>query len=321
MENVQTQMLSPQAKATHSYALGKAYEDCGDFNRAFEFYSAGAALTKQLHARDQQMYRRTAEDVISTFTLADLGSLVPSSALSQRSLFVTGLPRSGTTLTERILSGHSEVVDGAETNLFGAAILPTRGLRFEDALRYQQRSSHEDPWGEIGRDYLHLLDLRFRTSGLVVDKSLGETRLAGLILHALPNARIAWVRRSPEDVALSCFATYFDNRSRWSSSLTDIADHMLIEDRLFHHWSSLFPERILVVRYEELVRSPASWAETLQRHFRLNVEPGIEKVSRDDRAIKTASVSQVRQPISVARIGRAENFARHLEPFRNRYYR
>ena len=204
--------------------------------------------------------------------------------------------------------------------VIGTALIPTHGGGLAESLAYQQRSNHADPWGEIGRDYARLVDTHFRSSSLVVDKSLGQSLLTGLLLHSLPDARIAWLRRSPDDVALSCFRTYFTTGLGWTSSLTDIADYMRTEDRLFDHWRGLFPDRILVVPYEELVGSPATWAERLQQHFGLPVEAGVETLSRTDRAIKTASVTQVRQPISTSRIGQAAAFDRQLKPFRDRYY-
>jgi tetratricopeptide (TPR) repeat protein len=310
----------PEARASLLYGLGKAAEDCGDIDRAFAHYSKGAALRRRDRSFDIERFRFLAETAINDFTPENLEKLHPSGFAGQRSLFVTGLPRSGTTLTEQILLSHSTVADGAELNLFGAALLPARGGSFEGALEYQRRSGSSDPWGEIGRDYRGLTDLHFRTSGLVVDKSLGQSLMIGLMLHALPDSRIAWLRRSPEDVALSCFRTYFATGLHWTWSLVDIADYMQVEDRLFEHWRALFAERILVVPYEELVAEPDVWAERLQRHFGLPVEAGLERSSRQNRAVRTASVGQVREPVSTSRIGRAAAFERHLKPFRDRYY-
>ena len=107
----------------------------------------------------------------------------------------------------------------------------------------------------------------------------------------------------------------------WTDSLIDIADYMRAEDLLFEHWRAIFGDRILVVRYEELVASPAEWSARLQRHFGLAVETAAENPTAVPRAVATASVAQVRQPISTARIGRSAHFARHLRPFRERYYR
>ena len=310
----------PGARAMLCYALGKAYEDCGEPERAFELYNEGAALRRRLDRFDVAPFRAAGDEVIRGFTPENLGRLMPSRFKGQRSLFVTGMPRSGTTLTEQILLGHSAVGEGEEVNLFGTALMPTLGIGLQQALAYQQRSNSVDPWGEIGRDYAHFIDMRFRSAGLVVDKSLGQSLLIGLMLHALPDARIAWLRRAPEDVALSCFRTYFATGLPWSWSLTHIAEVMKVEDRLFEHWTKVFPERILAVPYEELVQSPAPWAERLQTHFGLPMEPGLETLSRHERIIGTASVDQVREPISASRIGSAAAFERQLKPFRDLYY-
>ena len=320
MEQAEKQQRAPEAQATLYYAIGKAREDIGDVDEAFALYSRGAAIRRRLNPFDMEQFRRAADDAIAGYTPQAMKQLVPSRAEGSRSLFVTGLPRSGTTLTEQILRGHTAVADGGEVNLFGPSVLPTLGLRFKDAAAYQQRADGGDPWGEIAREYSRLLQMRFRAPGLVVDKSLGQSLLIGLMLHALPDARIAWLRRTPDDVALSCFRTQFDGGLAWTHSLTDIADYMRVEDRLFAHWRALFPDRILEVPYEELARSPAEWARRLQEHFALDMETGIEQASRADRSISTASLVQVRGPITTARIGRASAFHRHLEPFRSRYY-
>ncbi len=94
---------------------------------------------------------------------------------------------------------------------------------------------------------------------------------------------------------------------------------MKVEDRLMGHWRTVFPDRILVVPYEELAAAPTTWAERLQRHFGLPLEAGIVRNAPADRTIGTASVSQVREPISTKRIGQAATFTRHLSSFRERY--
>jgi tetratricopeptide (TPR) repeat protein len=309
----------PEGRASLCYGIGKAWEDCGELDRAFEYYGRGAALRRNLRQFDMELLQRAAKQTVRDFTPGNMNRLRPSSFSGQRSLFVTGLPRSGTTLTEQILLGHSGVLDGAELNLFHAALIPAR-RSFADAFSYQQNSTLADPWGAIAGDYGRLVDLHFRSTKLIVDKSLGQSLLIGLILHAAPDARIAWLRRSPDDVALSCFKTYFTMGLPWTWSLTDIADFMNVEDQLFKHWCELFPDRILVVPYEELVGNPADWTERLQKHFRLPVERDLQAVPRTNRPIRTASVTQVHQPISTSRVGRAQQFERHLKPFRDRYY-
>jgi len=321
MERLERQNSGPQeALASLHYGLGKAREDCGDIDRAFDHYSKGAAIRRQSVRFDAAQFGRAADQVIRDFTADGLAMLRPSGCRDNRSLFVTGLPRSGTTLTEQILLGHSDVSEGEEVNLFAPTMAPTRGVGLANARAYQERANHADPWGEIGRDYRGLIDQRFRSHGLIVDKSLSQALFTGLMLHSLPDARIVWMRRSAEDVALSCFRTFFATGIPWSWSLTDIADAMRVEDRLFEHWSALFPERILVVQYEELVSAPALWSQRIQEHFGLTVEEGLESASRTGRTVGTASAAQVLQPITTTRIGQATAFERHLAAFRERYY-
>jgi len=307
-------------RASLCYGIGKAYEDLGDVDRAFAFYSRGASLQRPQGGFDTLQFRRIADQIIREYTSENLAKLTPSGFQDQRSLFVTGLPRSGTTLVEQILRGHSAVGGGDEVNLFGPALIPVQGIGINQAFAYQEGLNHSDPWGEIGRDYAHFIDMRFQSPGLVVDKSLGQALTIGLMLHSLPASRIAWLRRSPDDVALSCFRTYFSMGISWSWSLADIADYMQVEDQLFEHWCSVYPDRILVVPYEDLVRSPGDWAKTLQQHFGLDIEEGIETQSKAGRPIASASVNQVREQISTSRIGRSAAFERHLKPFRDRYY-
>lgn len=321
MERLEQQLgQSPEMHAILCYALGKAHDDCGEADRAFALFERGAALRRANTQFDTARFTASAQAIAREFTAQSLDRLKPSTFEGQRALFVTGLPRSGTTLVEQILLGHSAIADGEEVNLFWAAMAPTRGVGLANARAYEQRSVSSDPWGDIARDYAHLMDQRFRTAELVVDKSLGQSLFIGVMLHAMPHARIAWLRRSPEDVALSCFSTYFSRGLPWTWSLGDIAEYMRAEDALFAHWRDLFPDRVLPVPYEDFVQSPAQWAERLQRHFGLEVEPGIENVSKADRAIGSASVNQARQSISTARIGRSAAYARHLKPFRERYY-
>jgi tetratricopeptide (TPR) repeat protein len=310
--------VPPEVRASLFYGLGKAREDCGDVDRAFDYYSKGAALIRLERPFDMAGHRAAAEATQREFNDADLQRLTPSGFSGQRALFVSGLPRSGTTLTEQLLVGHSAVADGSELNLFATALTPLLGFSRENAMRYQ--GAHpQDPWGAIARDYAHLLDLRFRSKDLVVDKSLGQTMLMGLLLHAMPDARVAWLERNPEDVALSCFRTYFTAGLAWTCSLTDIADYMRIEERMLAHWRAVFPDRILVVPYEELVAAPTQWSVALQEHFGLPVEE-LESSLPKDRAVRTASVTQVKEPISTKRIGQSAKFERQLRPFRERYY-
>src|SRR5690606_9533359 len=181
--------------------------DCGDHDRAFALYSEGAALRRADEKWDYQALDRFADALIRDFTPKTLEQLKPSQD-RRPALCVNGLPRSGTTLVDQILVSHSAVADGGEVNLLRASLIPTGDSSMAGALRYQQRmAGSADPWGALAASYFRMLEMRFRTRALVVDKTLGHSHFMGLLVHTLPGARVVWMRRDPEDTALSCFRT------------------------------------------------------------------------------------------------------------------
>jgi hypothetical protein len=311
----------PAIFARFLYGLAKAWHDCGDYDRAFALYSQGAALRRMGEKWDPEALGRHADGMIRDFTPEAVARLQPSRS-ERPALFVNGLPRSGTTLVEQILVSHSQVAEGGEVNLLRAALIPTGDYSLAGALRYEQRmAGRPDPWGALAKSYFHMLEMRFRTAKLVVDKTLGQSHFMGLLLHMLPQARVIWMRRDPEDVALSCFRNFFSSQIPWSWSLEDIGRFFAIEDCLFAHWTQAFPERILVVPYESLARTPEEWIPRILAHAGLPDEPQVREFHATRRNVRTASVQQVRSPISTARIGQAEAYAAHLAPFRAAYGR
>lgn len=309
----------PDTSARFLYGLAKAWGDTGAHDKAFTYYERGAAIRKQTEKWDPQALENFADGLIRDFTGKAMNSLKPVEVSPRKALFVNGLPRSGTTLAEQILVSHSQVEEGAEINLVRAALIPAGDRSLAQALAYQERVTSEDPWGVLASDYFDMLRQRFRTDQLVVDKTLGQSHFMGLLMHMLPEARVIWMRRNPDDVALSCFRNYFSSKLPWSWSLEDIGRFMRIEDRLFDHWRELFGDRILVVPYEELVHDPNAWIGRMLDHAGLSYEPQVREFHKTERSVRTASVQQVRGPISTARIGQAEAYAAQLKPFRAIY--
>jgi tetratricopeptide (TPR) repeat protein len=313
--------VHPSIYARFLFALAKARHDVGDIDGAFALYSEGAQLRQKEAAYNRDAITKFADGLCSEFTAENMAKLQPSSNLDRKSIFVNGLPRSGTTLVEQILASHSQIVDGAEINLFRAALIPTRDFSFAGAVAYEARSGEGgDPWGAVARDYHDMLAVRFQTAGIVIDKTLSQSHFMGLILHALPSARVIWMRRKAEDTALSCYRSFFSSAIPWSWSLSDIAHYFRIEDRLYAHWSALYPDRILTVSYEDLVRDPKIWIPKILAHVQLDEEPQVYAFHETKRSVRTASVQQVRGPISTARIDSAKSYERHLAPFLTAYY-
>lgn len=321
MDSLQSIMrqTAPEMRARFLYGLAKARHDSGDYADAFALYEEGAALRRAEEKFDLSRFTAFARTIIRDFTAANLARLKPSAEPDQRVVFVTGLPRSGTTLVEQILTSHSEVVDGAEVNLFRAALAPTVDFSLDGAQAYECRSSSDDPWGDVARDFRAMLDQRFQTNGMVVDKTLCQSHFIGLILHSMPGARVVWMRRNPEDAAFSCFRSFFSSPLPWTWSLADIGRFFRIEDELFEHFQQQFPDQIMPVQYEDLARAPDEWIPRILTHAGLEMEHGVLDFHKTRRSVRTASVQQVRSPISTARIGLSSNYGQFLKPFRQAY--
>ena len=165
-----------------------------------------------------------------------------------------------------------------------------------------------------------MLGMRFGAKGgQVVDKTLSQSHLMGLLLHTLPSAKIVWMRRNPADAALSCYRSYFSAPIGWSWSFADIGHYFRIEDRLHEHWSTQFPDRILTVPYEGLAADPGRWIPRILAHVGLSEEPRVYESHKTKRSVRTASVQQVRAPISTDRIGSAGAAQQYMAAFEAAY--
>lgn len=308
-----------RTRAAFFYGLAKAHDDIGDIDTAMGWYDRGAQLRSAAEPYDRQAAEAQTEAIMRDAKRIDL--LLPSAHAGSRAVFVNGLPRSGTTLVEQILTASSTIIDGGEINLFRAALSSSAGgVTLTEGLNYQRaRTDLDDPWGEVARCYEDLLRQRFGGEGRVVDKTLLQSRFTGLLMHAMPDARIIWMRRKPEDVALSCYRTCFNEEMRWSWSFEDIAHFFEQEDRLYRFWQDRFPGSILTVPYEELVTEPDSWIGRIAEHVGIADEPEMHQSHLAKRAVRTASVRQVREPISADAVGKSARYGAYVERFRAAY--
>lgn len=303
------------------FALGDAYDRAGAHDRAYEHYSEGQSIMALERPYDPERERLAVERLGTAFseTFYKRVKETGNGHDSSRPIFVMAMPRSGTTLLEQLLTTHSEVADGGELEWMRIACYPLGNFTGPDLKRFEagygQIKAPGGGFGRIGSVYLRFMEEEFGPQGRIVDKSLDLPFYAGPALAALPNASFVWIRRDPRDVALSVFKTRFLNRHDWTWAWDRIAHRLVHNYALQKHFTELFPEKILFIPYEQLVSDPDAWTPRLLEHCGLPVEDVQNSFHKTDRAVKTASKTQVRQPISTKSIGSWRRYEEHMRPF------
>ncbi len=296
------------------YAQARATAGESKYHAAFTAFAEGARIMAASRPYDRAKDQGDADQAISGWARADFKECANSSGEPgrDRPIFVTGLPRSGTTLVEQILNSNSAVSGGDELGFFRLLHQDIGGRSFE---AYQSYLSNGGTAQKLQQLYHHLLDQRFPGQLLVVDKSLNLSRSMGLLAHLFPEAPIIWMRRDPMDCAWSCFQTWFLRGHNWSWSLDTIAAHFAIEDRLLAFWQAHIGSRLLVCDYSELVRTPQEVIPKLADHCKIPFNEQMLRPHESDRIVTTASVAQVRKPINQSGLGTAAPYLEWLTSF------
>ncbi|MDT0506448.1 sulfotransferase [Novosphingobium sp. MMS21-SN21R] len=304
-------------RAHYHYAAGRVHFDRKEPDAAFRHFAAGADLVKGWRPYDAATDASDAAECRDGFDRAFVESVNARVTIqTDTPIFVTGLPRSGTTLVEQILVSHSAVAGGEELGRMSVLLrdLPSPGAK--GLAGYLNAGGRAD---DLAALYIHLGQERFGKQGRFVDKALNTSRFMGLIASLLPQAKVVWMRRDPADCAWSAYRTYFIHGLDWSWDLEDIAAHFALEDELFRHWSAMFPDRILVVDYQSLVQDPEPQIRRILAHCGLAEEPQVFRPHETKRIVSTASVMQVREPINTGAVGAADAYRTRLAPFTERY--
>lgn len=298
------------------YALFKEYDAAGDVASAWSSLEQGA------RAKRRSLRYDPAAEAAGFEALARMPCepLAPAGDAVRVPVFILGMPRTGTTLLERIVGGHSQVTPGGELNDFHSALCLATD-RFLGAFVTADdvaRLGGIDP-AEAGNTYLARTAARARGKAFLTDKNPANFVYAGLIARALPTAKILCLRRGAMDACMSNLKELFANDIYgYSYDLAELADYYLRFDRLCAHWKHVLPGRFLEVDYEALVsETPRVTAEVLD-FCGLPFEAGCVDILSNTAPVSTASSSQVREPINTRGIGAWRRYAEFLEPLRAR---
>jgi tetratricopeptide (TPR) repeat protein len=301
------------------FGLAHVLDARGDYAEAAEHLRRGNALAADLWRRqgkayDPQAHIRFVDGMLATFTPAFFERVRGLGLETERPVFIVGLPRSATTLTEQILAGHSQVFGAGELNYLresfeaipralNSPVGPLEGLAQLD----------RDAVHRLGNWHLDRLTELNAQALRVADKMPENYQYLGVIALLFPKARIIHCRRDLRDVAVSCWMTNF-RQLRWANDMDHIASRFEQYRRLMNHWQRVLPTPIFEVDYEETVADLESVARRLVSWCGLEWEPACLAFHEVKRPVRTASVTQVRQPIYQRSVARWKHYEQALAP-------
>jgi thioredoxin-like negative regulator of GroEL len=298
------------------YALAKEYEDIGDHSRSFQQLRLGAKKRREHMRYDIAVDLSTVDWIMEAFPAAPSESAPqPLSAPSDDPIFVVGLPRSGTTLVDRILGSHSKVYSAGELDHFALCIVDAARRRSGGAQLPRRelvaRSADLD-FTALGHDYLDRV--RHVAAGVVrfTDKMPLNYLYCGLIRRALPNAKIVHVARRPMAACYAMYKTLFKDGYPFSYDLGEIGRYYVGYRRLMDHWQATMPAAIYPLSYEALVADQLGETRKLLDFCGLAWEDSCMEFHRNPSPTTTASAAQVRRPLYDSSVSQWRNYAAEL---------
>ncbi|MCH9005522.1 MAG: sulfotransferase [Proteobacteria bacterium] len=301
------------------YALGKEYEDLGNWRDAFHYYEKAGDAVKTVADYDVGEDVDLMNKIVETCSAAWLQDAPAMTKVGQTPIFIVGLPRTGTTLTDRILSSHSQVQSAGESQLLQMVLRDgsRAGNQIGITPAQIEIASQRSP-ATIAEAYIEAIAHRLGDEPYFIEKLPENVLYLGLIAKAWPNAKIVHLRRHPMD---SCFAVYKQSFFRFAYSLDDLAEYYLAYDRLSRHWRDMLGSRMLELNYEDLVADQEGQTRWLLDGLGLKFEEACLHFDKNATPVATASSVQVREKMHTRSVDKWKKFEKQLRPLRDKLER
>ena len=302
-----------QQAALH-FGLAKAYSDLGRYPISFDHLAQGNAIRHRLDEYDERAQLDMMRHIEKVFTAELLRRRPGAGDPSPLPILIVSMPRSGSTLIEQILASHPRIFGAGEMRFVGRATKALRGRTVQEFFPEVANHLSAEQLRQYGARYVGQLRSLAPTAERVTDKMPSNYLYLGLIHMALPNARIIHARRDPLDTCVSCFAHNFGTKS-FSSDLGTLGRYYRSYEALMAHWRAVLPPGVMLeVQYEELVADFESHARRIVEFCGLEWDPRCLAFYETTRPVRTASVTQVREPIFKTSIGRWRVYEPWLSP-------
>ncbi|TIQ16369.1 MAG: tetratricopeptide repeat protein [Mesorhizobium sp.] len=305
--------LAPDLAQQLHHAAGKVLDDLQRYDEAMDHFQKAKRVAG--YDFDLESYRRWVDSMIELFSPEMLAAKASHGNPSEIPVFVLGMPRSGTTLTEQICASHPDVHGAGELTKL-RRIANSMGFRTQpdEAFRGSIMSMTRDQSRTLAEEYLSYLRQHAPAALRIVDKLPHNFELMGLIGILFPNARIIHCRRDAIDNCLSCFVLNFTKQHSYNADLQTLGLYYREYDRLMRHWDKVFPGRIFENRYETLVADQETQSRRLIEHLGLPWDDACLRFFDKDGSVNTVSRWQVRQPIYKSSVKRWKHYESEIQP-------
>lgn len=313
-EQLKRDDLTDSAEIHFRFALGKAWEDKGDYGRAWDYYDSGNQKQRKQVFNDPVMIEQRHDQIIEVFDREFLERNAGSGDESPAPIFIVGLPRSGSTLIEQILASHS-LVEGTQELPTLTQLVSSIGRYRRDHKQYPYAVRDLKPknFRAYGRQYLEeAATYRFTDKPYFTDKLPNNFSHVGLIHLILPNAKVINARRHPFDSCLGAYKQLFGKGQHFTYDMLELAEYYRKYHETMQHWHRVLPGKVLDVHYEETVTDLETQVRRILAHCGLEFEDSCVQFHQTDRPVKTASSEQVRQPIYTRALGYWRHYEKHL---------
>ena len=307
--------LGASPEAHFRFALGKAYEDKKDYDKAWHYYDTANKKQRELVEHDPVEVEARQAEIMEVFSKEFLQEQSGHGFDVPDPIFIVGLPRSGSTLIEQILASHSMVEGTAELPFLGK-IAGSIGRYRPDSVLFPEavKDFRKQDWLAYGKQYIEMSGAHRSTSApYFTDKLPNNFPLVGLMHLILPNAKIINARRHPIDCCLGNYKQLWGKGQHFTYDVFELAEYYKEYHKIMTHWHDVLPGKVLDVHYEETVLDLENQVRKILDYCGLPFEEQCIRYYETQRAIRTASSEQVRQPIYKGALGRWRYYEKDLE--------
>ena len=315
MEKTLKGEMSDIERSQMHFALGKAYEVKKDFDKSFKNYYEGNKVKKGLIKYSSDDTTDNTKRILNFFNQENIQKLAKSSTGDRDPIFVLGMPRSGSTLVDQIISSHSKV-DG--TQELPNIIKIAAELNSNNQNNYPEvlKELDDSKLSNLGQDYISETAWARDSAPFFIDKMPNNFIHIGLIKTILPNAKIIDTRRDPMDTCFSCFKQFFARGQLFTYSLEDLGNYYTDYIRSMNHWHNIYGKDIYTVHYDNVINKTEETIRELIDYCELPFEKQCLEFYKSSRPVKTPSAEQVRQPIYKSGLNYWKNYEKHLLPLK-----